>query len=222
MHPAQQPSSAALANIAEFQRLYFLSPLSPSSPLSPQRPKYNNSAEQRVYIQNPWPINTTEIGPAKSSAQKLHELHSTPANGTAYLEWGLARLKETYFYGQCDAFASVVTSLVVAQGSHFVPVGALVEICTVVKTPVSGHTFVLLNRDQNGTLANSASWGADAVIIDPWYALQVDCPAAFSPLDVHGANFIAWALQLKGFKATAAGVFVVGNYPSIKLPLKYR
>ncbi|WP_433469417.1 hypothetical protein [Spirillospora sp. CA-128828] len=182
---------------------------------------YDNSAAQGVYIQNPWPINTTHIGPAKSSTQKLHELHSGPTTGTDYLTWGLARLNGTYFYGQCDAFASVVTSLVVAQGSHF-PAGSLAEICTVVKTSVSGHTFVLVNRDQNGSLADSGSWGTDAVIIDPWYALQMGCPAAFSPLDVHGAGFIAWALQLKGFKATAAGAFTVGIYPSVKLPQKYR
>ncbi|GAA3975213.1 hypothetical protein GCM10023085_67120 [Actinomadura viridis] len=216
MHPHQQPGPGALAIIAEFQRVYLLSPLSPKIAAP-----YDNSAEQGVYIQNPWPINVTGIGPAKSSAKKAHQLLSGPAAGNDYLHWGLARLNETYFHGQCDAFASVVTSLLVAQGGRF-PGGALVEICTVVKTPVSGHTFVLVNRDQNGALANSASWGADAVIIDPWYALQVGCPAAFSPLDAHGAGFIAWALQLKGFKAAAAGVFTVGNHPSVKLPQKYR
>jgi len=215
MHPAQQPGPGALAIIAEFQRVYLLSPLSPKIAL------YDNSTAQGVYIPNTWPINVTGIGPAKSSAQPVHQPVSGPGGGIAYLDWGLARLKETYFHGQCDAFAGVVTSLVVAQGSRF-PTGTLVEICTVVKTPISGHTFVLVNRDQNGSLANSATWGVDAVIIDPWYALQVGCPAAFSPLDVHGAGFITWALQLKGFKATAAGAFTAGNYPSVKLPQKYR
>jgi len=62
-----------------------------------------------------------------------------------------------------------------AQGNPL-PGGALVEICTVVKTPITGHTFVLAGRHQNGSLANSASRGVDAVIIDPRYTLQAGCP----------------------------------------------
>lgn len=192
------------------------------SPIALKSTKIDNRAPQGVFINNPWKsINRSGIGPYVGEDVPLNTLGASATATAAYLGWGLDRLRQKTFFGQCDGFACVTTSLLVGQGSP-VEIGLRAEVLALQITPVSGHAFVVVNRSTGGSVADPSTWGDDSVIVDQWYALQAgSTPAAFPRFGQAGAGFVDWMTVSKG-KLRSVATFVTGTYPTVKLPPIYK
>jgi len=124
------------------------------------------------------------------------------ANWQGYIRDGLAKLTNTTFYGVCNDFTWVVTSVLVTSkftGKLFkqqplLPKGTRVEVYGIIGTQEGKHMFTVVNRAADSKEGEYATWGPDCFVVDQWYALQTGTrpvkTLAQGPL--YDAVFIDW------------------------------
>jgi len=215
---------------------HLISALIGKSPLALKGGKITGTAAQGVFIANPWKdLNRSKIGklPGVDDVSTLSTPPCGPESATSYVSWGLDQSIKTLFYGQCDAFACVSASILVADGTP-IEAGLRVEVLNLRLSYTTGHALLVVDRAPDSDLAAPDTWGSDTVIVDQWYALQVGTAPAFTAFgSTTGTEYRAWLINsvtaAKGppsnYKAAGilrAGSLVTGAFPKLKVNSRYR
>ncbi len=105
-----------------------------------------------------------------------------------YLEWGRTNYSG-FTAGNCTYIAGVTVGWL-AENTRLVPEGARVEQFNLAPGG-EGHAFVVIGRASGSTPGTISTWGADAFIVDQWYARQrVTAPGKYAVKDiVKGSDF---------------------------------
>jgi len=138
----------------------------------------------------------------------------------AYLEWGAERARNRPYYGVCDGFTCVTIAMLVAANSPLAP-GLSVEwfgMTTGGMTAV-GHAITVVDRAPGSNPAVPGTWGVNALVVDQWYALQTNGPAAmFVNGPAANAAYVTW-LTGGGNALKLMADFTVGAYRYVRPPL---
>ncbi|HMA45963.1 MAG TPA: hypothetical protein VKP11_01930 [Frankiaceae bacterium] len=169
-----------------------------------------------VFIDNAWmdllakapkgrPKTREEWRPPKSGSKGLDscpylptQLADASPQRKDYLAEGLKKLAGTSFYGVCNDFAWVVTSLLVAPkssaGGPLLPAGTPVELYGIVGRQEDKHLFTVVNRAAGSDPSDHSTWGRDCFVVDQWYALQTGTAPVKSLADgpYHDREFLEW------------------------------
>lgn len=227
-----------LVDVDGIRRIIKISPLSLKTEIT-------GEPEQGVFVHNPWKFKTTKIGPyhvpeygkvtrnilpvpptalVDKPPEKDKALfsgaggHKPEESRAAYLSWGLGAARGKTFWGQCDEFACVTASLLVATGSPLAK-GMTVALFGR-RTKEGGHAFVVVNRAKESAVTTPSGWGDDCVIIDQWYALQTGTdPVMYATGPSRDKAYLEW-LTL-GTALSQVYVFTSGT-STFKIPLDYR
>lgn len=209
---------------------------------------YQNLVAQGTFIDNAWGnINATQIGrptgPGNSAVAVMKDTMSPdgfkpvlthnqevalgwpggrPAMAEVekqFLMWGAAKAIKAPFFGVCEGFACVTIAVLCATNSP-VPGGTLIEWVGLVPNNVvgRGHVFTVVGRTPGTALNNPAAWGANCLVVDPWYALQTGVnPAMFVNGPNANAGFVNW-LTAANVNVRLLKDFTVGayNYLNVK------
>lgn len=138
----------------------------------------------------------------------------------AYLEWGAERSRQRPYLGVCDGFTCITIAMLVATNSPLAP-GLSVEWFGMTTNGLTavGHAITVVGRTVGSNPAIPGTWGNNCVVVDQWYALQTNGPAA---MFVNGAGahaaYVKW-LTSSGNALKPMADFTVGAYPSIRPPL---
>jgi hypothetical protein len=154
-------------------------------------------AEQRKSRAD-WKPASQGVKPALDSCKYL----PTDPDRQGYVRGGIAKLKNSAFYGVCNDFAWVVTSLLVAtkypaplnKKKALLPAGTRVELYGIVGTQEAKHMFTVVNRAADSDQGNYREWGPECFVVDQWYALQTGTSPVKSLVEGPGFDpvFIKW------------------------------
>jgi len=180
-----------------------------------------------AFVYNSWPVLLAKAPvPGKTReqwrpAKELNkELDSCPIivtdiNGGKLLEkdyvlGGLEKFaKNKLFYGVCNDFAWVVTSVVAAKKTKgregpLLPPGTRVEVYSIVGRQDDKHLFTVVNRKSGSDERDYTTWGDDCFVVDQWYALQTVTSPVKSFVGEHmDPVFLTW------LKSTLAQTYLV-------------
>ena len=119
-----------------------------------------------------------------------------------YVRGGLGQLKNKTFYGVCNGFTWVTTSILVAtkypapfkNQTALLPSGTRVETYGIKGIKAEEHMFTVVNRALGSDDGDYRTWGTDCFAVDQWYALQTGTHPvkALTAGTFYDAAFIQW------------------------------
>jgi hypothetical protein len=153
-----------------------------------------------VFIDNAWDVLLAKVPEQRRKTRanwKMPGFQLTPSGlpdsctylpGTmdraGYVRDGVAKFtKNKTFYGVCNDFTWVVTSVLVTKrftGTVYnkqpplLPAGTRVEVYGIVPNQDAKHLFTVVNRSRGSDENNFTTWGQNCFVVDQWYALQTE------------------------------------------------